>query len=207
MSVIALVIGGAILVLWIAVSSLIGLRDREELTDRAAHADSVAHAKTLEAVIARRQASADSARADSAEAEARRDSIDAAAARRELASLSARAAASRARVDTTGLPAAVLTALHDADRFRIAVTPALARDSIEAAGWRAEAEHRARAYEHLATAYAEQGAALVAREGQIRTLEQLRAPRCGRTCGAVLGASAVIAVRTLPALLRALVGR
>jgi hypothetical protein len=38
-------------------------------------------------------------------------------------------------------------------------------------------------------AYAEQGAALIAREIQIRALEHQHAPRCGWKCGAVIGAT------------------
>jgi hypothetical protein len=68
----------------------------------------------------------------------------------------------------------------------------LVQDSIDTAAWRAVAEARAAAYEQLATAYAEQGAALLAREAEVRAVRAQHAPRCGWKCGAVIGASVTL---------------
>jgi hypothetical protein len=100
---IGLVIAGAAMVVAIASAATAVLRREEGLEERAAQADSVAREKTLEAVIARRTASADSARADSLERVAVRNDAAAAAARAELHALGDRAAAASARIDRTGL--------------------------------------------------------------------------------------------------------
>jgi hypothetical protein len=99
---IGLVIAGAAMVVAIASAATAVLRREEGLEERAAQADSVAREKTLEAVIARRTASADSARADSLERVAVRNDAAAAAARAELHALGDRAAAASARIDRTG---------------------------------------------------------------------------------------------------------
>jgi hypothetical protein len=106
----------------------------------------------------------------------------------------ARAAASRAKVDTTGLRPDVLEALADADALRIAVAAYLPRDSATIAVYQTAGAEYSHTIELHVGAYAEQGAALIARESEIRALQQQHAPRCGWKCGAVIGATATAVV-------------
>lgn len=200
------IIAGMAAVLVVSIASVVGLHVREErdLERRVREADSTARVHRLEAVILRRDAVAERARADALEERAAQADTVASALRRDLSTLGARAAASSAAVDRRALPPDVAQALADADTFRLAVTPALVQDSLRADAWRATADRFAHAYELQAQAYAEQGAALVARDIQVVALERQAHPRCGRRCGIALGAIAALTVHELPRVVRAL---
>jgi hypothetical protein len=128
-------------------------------------------------------------RADSIEHHGDSLAAQLAIAREDIAAKVARAAASRAKVDTTGLRPDVLEALADADALRIAVAAYLPRDSATIGVYQTAGAEYSHAIELHVGAYAEQGAALIAREIEIRALEQQHAPRCGWKCGAVIGAT------------------
>lgn len=190
------IIIGIAAVLLVSVASIVVSHAREQ-SQRVAAADSTARAHSLEAVILRRDAADAAARADSIERRA--DSLAAllAIAREDIAAKVARAAASRAKVDTTDLRPDVALAFRDADSLRIALAAYLPRDSATVAVYQTASAEYEHTIELHVGAYAEQGAALIAREIQIRALEQQHAPRCGRTCGVVLGAGGVLVVREL----------
>jgi hypothetical protein len=193
---IAWIIAGVLLTILVSIVGVVASRDREQ-AQRVAAADSTARAHLLEAVILRRDAASAAARADSIERRA--DSLAAllASAREDITAKLARAAASRAKVDTTDLRPDVAQALAGADSLRIAVAENLPRDSATLAVYQTASAEYAHTIELHVGAYAEQGAALIAREIQIRALEQQHAPRCARTCGVVLGAGGVLVVREL----------
>lgn len=191
--VIGYVIAGAAVVVLVSVAAIVVSRDRDQ-TRRIAAADSTAHDFEMRAVILNRDAKAERARADSATTAATRDHAIADSLRTTLRGLAARAASTSAAVDRTGLRPDVLEALDAADRFRLAVTPTLAADSVDVATWKASAEHWHHAYELEAEAYAEQGGALVATQSELRMVRQQHAPRCSWKCGAAIGGSTVLVV-------------
>jgi hypothetical protein len=198
------VIAGGILVVALARLPALSISARGAARGASAHADSVARAKTLEAVILRRDAPAARARADSIERRA--DSLAASSPRRARTSRRRRprGRVARARVDrrASGRTSSRRSppATRSASRSRI--PPARLGDD------RRLSETPALEYSHTIElhvgAYAEQGAALVARESQARALAQEHKPRCGWKCGAVIGASvALVAVGGLTYLVAA----
>lgn len=186
------VIAGAVLVVVAAIAGAVLARDRDQ-TQRIIAADSAAHEHQMRGVILNRDAKAERARADSATMAATREHAVADSLRKDLHVLEARAASTSAAVDRSTLRPDVLEALDAADRFRLAVTPTLAANSIDVATWKGSAERWQHAYELQSEAYAEQGAAYVALETENRALKRQHAPRCGWKCGAVIGASVAVA--------------
>jgi hypothetical protein len=187
------IIAGIVVALLVSVAGVAVSRDREQ-TQRIAAADSTAHVHLMEAVILRRDAAAARARADSIEHHADSLAAQLAVARADVTTKIARAAASRAKVDTTGLRPDVLEALADGDALRIAVAAYLPRDSATVAVYQTAGAEYSHTIELHVGAYAEQGAALVAREIQLHALARQHSPRCGWKCGAVIGATATAVV-------------
>lgn len=163
---------------------------RGQLEERVTRADSTARAHLGEAVILRRDAAAERARADSAVRRADSLAASSHAMRTDVAAKVVRAAASRAAVDTAGLPATVLRALADADSLRLAVAALLPADSAAITAAHQSIDILDHTIDLHVGAYAEQGAALVARDVEIAALKHQHAPRCGWKCGAVIGATA-----------------
>lgn len=177
----------------------------DRLETRARRADSTATAATLSAQMHRRQAM--TAHAEALAERERADSLSlvATAARQDVAARVKRARTSRARVDTTGLPTAVLVALADADSLRLAVTPALVADAAAIAGYQATIQTLEATVAHQAAALDDAFLALAARADQIAALEQRRPPRCGWRCGAALGVGAFLVAPKALELVRAAV--
>jgi hypothetical protein len=163
---------------------------RGQLEERIARADSTARAHLGEAVILRRDAAAERARADAAVRRSDSLAAIAQAGRADVAEKVERAAASRAAVDTAGLPTTVLRALADADSLRLAVAALLPVDSVAITAAHQSIDLLDHTIDLHVGAYAEQGAALVAREVELAALRRQHAPRCGWKCGAVIGATA-----------------
>lgn len=162
------------------------------LEERIHVADSTARAKSAAAASANERAEAEHARAELQRARA--DSLErtAAAARTTLQAAGAQYDSSRAHLDVKALPDSVRHVLEDADAMRLAVTPAVSADVATIAAKNATIASLELTILKKDTTITDLTSALAARDNQVRALEQLKAPRCGWRCGAVI--TAVVAV-------------
>jgi hypothetical protein len=127
--------------------------------------------------------------------------------RASLRALVDRAAASRAKIDETGLPSELLVALHDADALRIAVTPALVKDSAAIALQEGTIRRLEATVALKDLALGADSLAIGALRRQVDALTRQSHPRCDRRCAAVLGGVGVELIHQLPAIVRALIPR